>query len=125
MSDNGQPKPPGRCQACHQDVEIDRFFQQGQHQGVKFHRDHVGQPCGPVFTQFFYRLILWIQPPNTPGRPKVWWLTSNRPIVGEEQERRASAYIAQQFTTHGPDGAVLVGMKPEVEVLYAELTGAR
>lgn len=125
--DNGGAKvePPGRCNTCGEDVARERLFQKGQQAGVLFHRDRAGQPCGPVFTLFAYRVVVWIQPPGGgAGRPKVYRVRRKRPMEGGADDVDVARFLVAQFSAVDGQGALMVGVKPDIEVLFAQLESA-
>ncbi len=123
MSDNGQPKqsPPGRCDACGKDISEDRFFELGGQPGKKFHRDHVGQPCGPVLTRFLYRVVAWVQPPAGFGYMETFPIERTRPLSTYGEYAALGEFIAAGAQASSPDGTLIVGVKPRVSVIVAEL----
>lgn len=121
----GKPAPPGRCNACGEDIDRARLFEKGQQPGRKLHRDRVGNDCGPVLTTFVYRIVAWIEMPDgRPGRPNVFAIRRSRPIEGPGDEAVCAATIAAGYEARGDQGVALVGVKPEVEVLFAQLVNA-
>lgn len=125
--DIGSAKPkrevPGRCSACHQDIDVERLFTQGGAPTARFHLDRVGNACGPVLTKFAYRVVAWIQPIDTFGRPRVFLITRRRPIESGSDEGTVASWIADQLTKPEANGAASPDPKPEVVVLFAQPIG--
>ncbi len=122
--DSPKPPPPGLCDACGRDVDVDRFVTRPSDPGKNFHRDHVGQTCGPVFTRFAYRVFVWTAPPGEAGRLERHYLTRQRPISDQAHENSVAGFIARSYKAVGPDGALVVGAHPYVGFLWCELVAA-